>query len=344
MPKPVDDMVDKMLSDKSFYPKKSKEDRESTAWAIANSKYNKRKKKSYWIIDGKLIKTALDVKIYQAKLADELGNFKKADSIDNLIRLAYNEYDEDDDNDWHAQSGEYWVDEYGNAHYADSDVGYIGHDDLAEQEILTRLGYDTEEINVDNPYQEIEVLNKFTAEDILENNLHRAHMQDYRRHLAEQNQEHYLPNYLRYIRNRKSPKENPERHNLETESLIKGLVDARTFARKNFGWIRVVKRGNVVDLELEKLTPAVLKNIKSSLGEIAGYDENLNRLRFNIEVYSPRQVALNNVSLEDIENGNVLSQHMQELREQLPPQVADEYYKKYFGTVGHPYYRGRVGD
>jgi hypothetical protein len=35
---------------------------------------------------------------------------------------------------------------------------------------------------------------------------------------------------------------------------------------------------------------------------------------------------------------------MQELREQLPPQVADEYYKKYFGTVGHPYYRGRVGD
>ena len=64
MPKPVDDMVDKMLSDKSFYPKKSKEDRESTARAIAYSKYNKRKKKSYWIIDGKLIKTALDVKIY----------------------------------------------------------------------------------------------------------------------------------------------------------------------------------------------------------------------------------------------------------------------------------------
>jgi len=45
MPKPVDDMVDSMLADKSFYPEKSKDDRESTAWAIAYSQYNKRRKK-----------------------------------------------------------------------------------------------------------------------------------------------------------------------------------------------------------------------------------------------------------------------------------------------------------
>jgi hypothetical protein len=44
MPKPVDDMVDSMLADKSFYPKKSKDDRESTAWAIAYSQYNKSRK------------------------------------------------------------------------------------------------------------------------------------------------------------------------------------------------------------------------------------------------------------------------------------------------------------
>lgn len=44
MPKPVDDMVDSMLADKSFYPEKSKDDRESTAWAIAYSQYNKRRK------------------------------------------------------------------------------------------------------------------------------------------------------------------------------------------------------------------------------------------------------------------------------------------------------------
>jgi len=46
MPKPVDDMVHSMLADKSFYPEKSKDDRESTAWAIAYSQYNKRKKSS----------------------------------------------------------------------------------------------------------------------------------------------------------------------------------------------------------------------------------------------------------------------------------------------------------
>ncbi len=40
-------MVGKMLENESFYPDKSEEDRESTAWAIAYSKFNKRKKKSF---------------------------------------------------------------------------------------------------------------------------------------------------------------------------------------------------------------------------------------------------------------------------------------------------------
>jgi len=45
MPKPVDDLVKTLLDDPDFYPKKEKEDRESTAWAIAYSQYNKRKKR-----------------------------------------------------------------------------------------------------------------------------------------------------------------------------------------------------------------------------------------------------------------------------------------------------------
>ena len=43
-------MVKTLLDDPDFYPKKGKDDRESTAWAIAYSKYNKskkRKKKSF---------------------------------------------------------------------------------------------------------------------------------------------------------------------------------------------------------------------------------------------------------------------------------------------------------
>ncbi len=45
MPKPVDDLVKTLLDDPDFYPKKDKDDRESTAWAIAYSQYNKRKKR-----------------------------------------------------------------------------------------------------------------------------------------------------------------------------------------------------------------------------------------------------------------------------------------------------------
>ncbi len=45
MPKPVDDLVQTLLDDPEFYPKKDKKDRESTAWAIAYSQYNKRKKR-----------------------------------------------------------------------------------------------------------------------------------------------------------------------------------------------------------------------------------------------------------------------------------------------------------
>ena len=44
MPKPVDNLVKKLLDDSSFYPNKDEDDRESTAWAIAYSQYNKRKK------------------------------------------------------------------------------------------------------------------------------------------------------------------------------------------------------------------------------------------------------------------------------------------------------------
>ena len=50
MPKPVEDLVETLLEDPKFYPEKDKDDRKSTAWAIAYSQYNKRKsrkKKSF---------------------------------------------------------------------------------------------------------------------------------------------------------------------------------------------------------------------------------------------------------------------------------------------------------
>ena len=340
MPKPVDDMVDKMLADKSFYPKKSKEDRESTAWAIA-LKYNKRKKKSYWIIDGKLIKTALDVKIYQAKLADDLGNFKKADSIDNLIRIAYQEDDEEEN--WHAQSGEYWIDDYGNAQYADGDVGDVGHEELAEQEILGRLGFDPYDLQGDSDITH----NSYTANHLLDSLYDDPILEEYYQYLIDNGltkEDYDIESYLRYLRHRNRPEEGHEGYNKQTESLIAGLKDPRNHAIFNFGWIRVVKRGSTVDLELEKLNQKTLKNISSAIGEITSYQENPDRLKFNIEVFKPRHISLNDITLKDIENGTVQTKYLQGIREMLPPQVSEEYYKNFFGTVGHPYYRGRVGD
>lgn len=58
MPKPVDDLVDKLLDNPDFYPEKSKEDKESTAWAIAYSNFNKRKKRKKKAFNMKEYRTA----------------------------------------------------------------------------------------------------------------------------------------------------------------------------------------------------------------------------------------------------------------------------------------------
>ena len=343
MPKPVHDMVDKMLADESFYPEKSKKAREATAWAIAYSKYKKRKKKSYWIIDDKLIKTALDVKIHQAKSADKFGNFRLADNIDKSLRFAYQEDEDDEEEDWHAQSGEYWIDDYGNAQYADGDVGDVGHEELAEQEILGRLGFDPYDLQGDTDLTH----NSYTAGHLLDSLYDDPILEDYYKYLVDNGltkEDYDIESYLRYLRHRNRPQENHQEYSKQTESLIAGLKDPRNHAIFNFGWIRVVKRGSTVDLELEKLNQKTLKNISSAIGEITSYEENPDRLKFNIEVFSPRHISLNDITLRDIESGEVQSKYLKGLREMLPPQVAEEYYKNFFGTVGHPYYKGRQGD
>jgi len=324
MPKPVRDMEDRMLGDKSFYP-------------------NKTEKKSYWMIDGKLIKTALDVKIHQAKSADRFGNFRLADNLDKSLRFAYQEDEDEEDENWHAQSGEYWIDDYGNAQYADGDVGDVGHEELAEQEILGRLGFDPYNLQGDSDITH----NSYTAGHLLDSLYDDPILEDYYKYLIDNGltkEDYDIESYLRYLRHTNRPTEDHEEYNKQTESLIAGLKDPRNHAIFNFGWIRVVKRGSTVDLELEKLSQKTLKNISSAIGEITSYEENPDRLKFNIEVFKPRHISLNDITLRDIESGEVQSKYLQGLREMLPPQVAEEYYKNFFGTVGHPYYKGRQGD
>jgi len=304
--------------------------------------HDKRKiqKKSYWIIDGKLIKTALDLKIHQAKSADRFGNFRLADNLDKSLRFAYQE-DEDEDENWHAQSGE--IDDYGNAQYADGDVGDVGHEELAEQEILGRLGFDPYNLQGDSDITH----NSYTAGHLLDSLYDDPILEDYYKYLIDNGltkEDYDIESYLRYLRHTNRPTEDHEEYNKQTESLIAGLKDPRNHAIFNFGWIRVVKRGSTVDLELEKLSQKTLKNISSAIGEITSYEENPDRLKFNIEVFKPRHISLNDITLRDIESGEVQSKYLQGLREMLPPQVAEEYYKNFFGTVGHPYYKGRQGD
>jgi hypothetical protein len=45
MPKEVHKLVDKLLADPDFYPKKSQKEQEAIAWAIAYSKHNKKRKR-----------------------------------------------------------------------------------------------------------------------------------------------------------------------------------------------------------------------------------------------------------------------------------------------------------
>jgi hypothetical protein len=90
MPKPVDDMVDSMLADKSFYPEKSKDDRESTAWAIAYSQYNKRRKKKKSSVQHSAVRKAELKQLHRdITLLENNNKHKEAEILNNkFTRLA----------------------------------------------------------------------------------------------------------------------------------------------------------------------------------------------------------------------------------------------------------------
>jgi cation transport regulator ChaB len=87
MPKPVDDLVETLLSNPDFYPNKSEKEQKAIAFAIAWKQYNKpnkkRKKKSSETFNN--IKIASSLISYSYKL-DNNGNF---DASDELIRIAH---------------------------------------------------------------------------------------------------------------------------------------------------------------------------------------------------------------------------------------------------------------
>lgn len=97
MPKPVDDLVETLLSNPDFYPDKSEKEQKAIAFAIALKQYNKSnkkktKKKSSNIINN--VRIASNLVSYSNKL-DDNGNF---DIADELLRIAYSLIENDNCN------------------------------------------------------------------------------------------------------------------------------------------------------------------------------------------------------------------------------------------------------
>ena len=84
MPKVVHDFVDKLIADPDFYPEKSEKEQEAIAWAIANSKHNKKKGKSR---KKKANADVIDTIVSYGKKLEANSNFYEADA---LIRIAVN--------------------------------------------------------------------------------------------------------------------------------------------------------------------------------------------------------------------------------------------------------------
>ena len=94
MPKPVHDMVNKMLANPDFYPEKSEKQQKAVAWAIAWSQYKKkkkRKKKSDYGFGNERL-AELQQLDYEIDLLESHGLTKAASVLnDRFIRLSQND-------------------------------------------------------------------------------------------------------------------------------------------------------------------------------------------------------------------------------------------------------------
>lgn len=83
MPKPVHDMVNKLLADPDFYPEKSEKQQKAIAWATAWSQYKKRKKKKSDNEYSATRKAELIKLNQEINLLEEHGFTKAAQILDN---------------------------------------------------------------------------------------------------------------------------------------------------------------------------------------------------------------------------------------------------------------------
>lgn len=83
MPKPVHDMVNKMLADPNFYPEKSEKQQKAIAWATSWSQYNKKRKKKKSGIEYSAIRKAELVNLNnEINILEKNGYIKSAQILD----------------------------------------------------------------------------------------------------------------------------------------------------------------------------------------------------------------------------------------------------------------------
>jgi hypothetical protein len=95
MPKPVHDMVNKMLEDPKFYPEKSKKQQEAIAWATAWSQYKRRKKKKKSSEEYSAVRKAELIQLNgEIEILEKHGFAKQAEILDEKFqRLAQSSSD-----------------------------------------------------------------------------------------------------------------------------------------------------------------------------------------------------------------------------------------------------------
>jgi len=149
--------------------------------------------------------------------------------------------------------GEWWIDDGGQALFADGDVGDMNHEayvaDRLKREILSSLGVDTDDEFIGN-YEHYK-------DEIFQNIGNEFNPDE----LELWNDEIYEHAVMSYIK-----RTSPEVY--EKVNYAYGRGDAREYAMKRWGWARVVRNNIQIDI----LTPDILKHIVEGLWE-AYHDE-----------------------------------------------------------------------
>lgn len=197
-----------------------------------------------------------------------------------------------------ALTGEYWIID-GNAVFADSDVGDMGHEayvveHLAKQFLEYFDIYDDEPAPL-GEYED-QIKDFFVGEGLIEK--------------WEPSEEEFDDDpasfMLKYLWNEHKQDFNNNEDQFEEAFFIAynaSQSDARDYGMKYLGWVRV--QGD--NIQTWTLTPRTMHNISNGIDEAIdqemGYDEeNVNDLEFNIEVMANRKIYFN-VPYDDIASG-----------------------------------------